>query len=85
MHNPAGHALGFPRSRAFCSKWSVLMATLRGTPCTPAFGEAIANLALPALELEPADWNLYKACAKAMLSCCWCSPSSNHVIAIGRG
>ena len=33
----------------------------------PAFGEAIASLALPASELEPDDWDLYYACAEAML------------------
>ena len=33
----------------------------------PAFGEAIASLALPASELEPDDWELYFACAEAML------------------
>ena len=36
----------------------------------PAFGEAIVSLALPASELEPADWELYYACAEAMLWSC---------------
>ena len=32
----------------------------------PAFGEAIASLALPASELEPDNWDFYYACAEAM-------------------
>ena len=32
----------------------------------PAFGEAVASLALPASELEPDDWDFYYACAEAM-------------------
>ena len=48
----------------------------------PAFGEAIANLALPASELEPADWELYYDCAEAKLSCCWSPLQHGHVIAI---
>ena len=45
----------------------------------PAFAEAIADLALPASELEPADWELYNGCAEAMLLCCWSSLQRGHM------
>ena len=65
--------LGFKDQEPFAANGRCSWRRCPASLVHPAFGEAIANLALPASELQRADWDLYHECAEATLSSC-CLP-----------
>ena len=73
-----GDPLGFRDEEPFAANGRCLWHRCPAPLVHPAFAEAIADLALPASELEPADWELYNGCAEAMLLCCWSLLQRGH-------